>query len=128
MGHIVGHVAALGLEIDRDSSVLGDGEDEEQLFEIGPVVLVMAPGDGQPGLSPATVFLGGVGVVAEEGHGGGVVVQLFERDREFADGMCSDGQGEGTTVAAEELVQGSAKRSSLREAICWGSRPKAAGW
>ena len=32
-------------------------------------------------------------------------MQFVELDVEFGDGMCGDGQGEGTTVAAEELVQ-----------------------
>ena len=88
---------------------LAHGEDEEQLLEIGPVVLVMAPGDGQPGLPTAAGLLGRVGVVAGEGHGGRVIVQLVELDVEFLDGMSGDGQGEGTTVAAEELVQGSVR-------------------
>ena len=36
-------------------------------------------------------------------------MQLVELDLEFLDGMSGDDQGEGTTVAAEELVQGASE-------------------
>jgi len=73
------------------------------------VVLVMAPGDGQPGLPPAAGLLSGVGVVAGESHGGRVIVQFIQLDLEFLDRMSGDGQGEGTAVAAEELVEGASE-------------------
>ncbi len=41
VGLVVGGVAALGLEIDRDSAVVGDREDEQQLFQVGAVILVV---------------------------------------------------------------------------------------
>ena len=105
MGQIVGGVAALGLKIDRDPAVLGDGEDEEELLEVGPVVLVVAPGDREPGLILAFLLLVRILVVAVEGDGGGVVVQLVESDRELADGVGGDGQGEGAAVVLEEPVE-----------------------
>jgi hypothetical protein len=44
VGLVVGDVAALGLEIDRNSTIFGDREDEQELLEIGAVVLVVPPG------------------------------------------------------------------------------------
>src|SRR5262245_25655624 len=43
MGPVVAHIATPGLEVDRDPAVLGHGQDEEQLLEIRPVILVMPP-------------------------------------------------------------------------------------
>src|SRR5439155_14271190 len=52
MGAVVGGVAALDAEVDRHGAVARDGEDVEELLEVGPVVLVMAVGDGQAKLPP----------------------------------------------------------------------------
>src|SRR5262249_34354867 len=108
MGPVVDHISALGLEVDGNPAVLGHGEDEEQLLEVGTVILVMPPGDRQPGLPTAFGLLGRVQVRAGEGYRGRVVVQFVQLDVEFGDGLSGDGQGEGTTVAAEELVQAAA--------------------
>src|SRR5262249_59029800 len=80
-------------------------EAEEHLVEVGPVILVMPPGDRSPSLPTAFGLLGRVQVGAGEGHRGRVVMQLVQLDVEFGDSPSGDGQGEGTTVAAEELVQ-----------------------
>ena len=45
VGAVVDHVATFGLEVDRDSTILGHGEDEEQLLEVWPVILVTSPSD-----------------------------------------------------------------------------------
>ena len=42
-------VAACGAEVQRHAAVGGDGEDEQQLLQIGTMVLVVAEGDGQRG-------------------------------------------------------------------------------
>jgi len=53
----------------------------------------------------AHLLVGGVGVIAVERDGGGVVVQLVEPHAELRDGVCRDRQGEGTTVVLEEAVE-----------------------
>ena len=40
-------VAAGGAEVQRHAAVGGDGEDEQQLLQVGAMVLVVAEGDGQ---------------------------------------------------------------------------------
>ena len=45
---VVGGVAALDPELHRHGAVAGDREDVEQLLQVGAVVLVVPPGDGQP--------------------------------------------------------------------------------
>ena len=105
MGLVVGGVAALGLEVDRDPAVLGDREDEQQLLQVGPVVLVVPPGDRQPHLLLAPLLVGRVGIIAVERDGGGVVVQLVEPHSELRNGVGRDRQGEGTVVVLEQSVE-----------------------
>ena len=50
------------------------------------------------------LLVGGL-VVAVQGDGGGVVVQLVERDGELADRMRHDGEGERRDVGVEEAVE-----------------------
>ena len=82
VGAVIGGVAALDPEVHRHGTVAADGEDVEQLLEVGAVILVVAPGDRQAKLSPQGALPVGVLVVAVERHGRGVVVQLIERDVE----------------------------------------------
>ena len=49
VGLVVGHVAAGRAEVQRHAAIRGDREDEEQLFQVGAMVLVVAEGDGQGG-------------------------------------------------------------------------------
>ena len=60
MGLVVGHIAAGDLEIQRDRAVPGHREDVEQLLEVGPMVLVVTPGDRHPRLLAPLFFLSGV--------------------------------------------------------------------
>ena len=76
------------------------------MFQVGPVVLVVAPGDGGPELAAEGAFLGGRVVIAVEGDGGGIVVQLVEIDVEFADGTRGDVENEAGDVGVEEPVEG----------------------
>ena len=65
----------------------GHREDVKQLLEVGPMVLVVAPGDGHPRRLAPLFFLSGIGIDAVEGDCGGVVVQLIQVDLELADHM-----------------------------------------
>ena len=107
---VVGGVAALDPELHRHGTVACDGEDVEQLLEVGAVVLVVAVGDGQAELPAQGAFVLGSLVVAVEGDGGGVVVQFVEFDAELADGVCRDGEGERGDVGVEERGRGSGRR------------------
>ena len=44
---VVGGVAALDAELHRHGAVAGDGEDIQELLEVGAMVLVVPPGDGR---------------------------------------------------------------------------------
>ena len=46
---VVGGVAACDAEVHGHGAVAGDGEDVQELFQVGAVVLVVAPGDGRSG-------------------------------------------------------------------------------
>jgi hypothetical protein len=75
---IVGRVAAGRAEVNRHATVVAEGENVNQLLQIGTMVFVVTPGNGQGAPSATRVFLGGMRVVAVKGDGGGVVVQLAE--------------------------------------------------
>ncbi len=45
---VVGSVATLDSELNGHGTVTRHGEDIEELLEVGAMVLVMSPGDGQP--------------------------------------------------------------------------------
>ena len=61
-----------------DRPVPGHREDEQQLLEVGPMVLVVAPGDRHPGAEPPGPLPGRIGRGAVEGDGGGTIVQFVE--------------------------------------------------
>ena len=128
VGAVVGGVAALDPELHRHGAVAGDGEDVEQLLEVGAVVLVVAPGDGQPEPSPQGPLPVGRLVVAVEGDGGGVVVQFVEVDVELADGVGGDGQGQRGDVGVEEAVEAAADAVVVeRGELLVGDRPSSPG-
>src|SRR5262249_48156909 len=101
-----GGVAARDPELHRHGAVAGDGEDVEQLLEVGAVVLVVAVRDGQAEPPAQGALAVGTLVVAVEGDGSGVVVQLVQVDAELADGVGHDGEGERGEVGVEEAVEG----------------------
>jgi hypothetical protein len=127
VGLIVGGIAAPGLEIDRDPAVVGDGEDEQQLLEVGAVVLAVAPGDRQPGLPFACLLVGRVGIVAVEGDRGRVVVQLVEPHAELGDGMSGDGQGKGSGVVLEQAVEAASEAIVIERAELPGGEAEPSG-
>jgi hypothetical protein len=102
---VVGRVAARGTKVDRHAAVVTEREDVDQLLQIGAMVLVVAPGNGQGAPPGAGVFFGSIRVVAVEGDRGGVVVQLAERDLEFTDRLPDHGQHEGPLFAPKQAVQ-----------------------
>src|SRR5262249_54123669 len=72
MRAVISGVAALDPEVHRHGPVATDGEDVEQLLEVGAVILVVAVGDRQAKPSSQGAFALGTLVVAVERHGGGV--------------------------------------------------------
>ena len=73
MGHRVAGIAVGAAEGGRHP-VLGHAEDEQQLLEIGPMVLGEAVDDGRGAAAPQLTAIGRA-VLAAEGNRGGVVVQ-----------------------------------------------------
>ena len=56
MSFVVHDIAAGDLKIQRDRAIPGNREDEKQLLEVGPMVLVEAPGDRRPRLFAPLLF------------------------------------------------------------------------
>ena len=108
MGGVVGDVAAGRTEVDGHAAIVADGENVEQLLEVGAMVFAVAPGDGQRLLVAALPGLGGLGVGAEERDRGGVVVQFIETEVELLDDMADERQEERRPVAVEEEGQAAA--------------------
>src|SRR4051794_8777752 len=70
-----------------------------------PMVLVVAPGDGEAEPPAEGAFpLGGL-VIAVERDGGGIVVQLVECDVELADGPRGDVERQCGHVGVEEAIE-----------------------
>ena len=124
---VVGGVAALDPELHRHGAVAGDREDVKQLLEVGAMVLVVAPGDGQAEPAPQGPLLIGGLVIAVEGDGGGVVVQLVEFDAELADGVGDDGEGEGGDVGVEEAVEAAADAVVVERGELFGGQAEESG-
>ena len=107
VGEVVGGVAVRDSVGDRDRTVGADREDEQQLFEVGAVVLVVAVADRGRGL-PAAVPAVRVGVVPGHGDGGRVVVQLGGVDVERADHPEHRGGDQARPISVEQSVKGAA--------------------
>jgi len=99
MSAVVGLIAGVCLEVDRDRAVGADRQGINQLPEIGAVVLA----------EPAAQ-LQGVGFLVRVGtgelDGGRIVVNLGGLDREGLDGLEDHGGEEAGAVSLEEPVQG----------------------
>jgi hypothetical protein len=106
MGPIVRDVAAFGAEVQRHAAVGGDGENEQQLLQIGTVVLVVAEGDRQRGTAEGPLLAVGTGVRPANGNRGGIVVQLVQRDAELLDHVGRHGQDQRGHIGLEQPVQG----------------------
>ena len=107
MDLIVGGVAVVGLAVDWDRSVGGDGDPKEELLQIGAVILVVAKRDTR---RPVELVGGGlVGIVATEGDGGGILVQLVEANVELADSSNDQGSQEAGAVGTVEVIEGPAE-------------------
>jgi hypothetical protein len=105
MGLVVRHVAAGDLEIQRNRPIPGHREDVEQLLEVGPMVLIIAPRDRHSRLLASLFFLGGIRISAMEGDRGGVVVQLVQVDLELLDHMGRKRQDHRGDVASEQPIE-----------------------
>ncbi len=91
------------------------------------MVLVMPPGDGRLQPAPQGPLLIGTFVVAVEGDGGRVVVQLVEVDRELADGVDDDRESQGGDVGIEEAVEAAADAIVVERGELLGGQAKKLG-
>ncbi len=105
VGLVVGHVAAFGAEVQRHAAVGGDREDEQELLQIGTMVLVVAEGDRQRGTAQVTLRGRGLGVGAAESDRGGIVVQFVQGDAELLDDVRRHGQDQRGHVGHKQPVQ-----------------------
>jgi hypothetical protein len=72
------------------------------------MVLVMAPGDGQPEPSAEEPLPRGVLVIAVEADGRRIVVEFVEGDAKFTDGAGGDVEHQRGNVGVEEAIEGTA--------------------
>lgn len=104
VGPRVALVSRLGAEHAGDGAVARRREDDEELLEVGAVVLREAEGDRR-GAAAADHPPLGAEVLSDEAHGGRVGVELVERDLERPRrGHERLGQ-EGAAVGIEEMVE-----------------------
>src|ERR1019366_5152661 len=127
VGTVVGDIAVGGAVVDRHTAVVGNGEDIKQLLQVGSMVLVVAPGDGQRGLPVARLLGGGVRVGAKERDGGGVIMEFVEVQGELAHDVTDEVQDEGRPVAAKEGRQTAAGAIVVEEADGHGREAQCVG-
>src|ERR1019366_590771 len=98
---------------------------EEQLFQIGAVVLVVAEGDARR----PTGGVGGSlsGILAGEGDRRGVLVELGEIDVELADGPPDQGDRQAGAVGAGEVVEGTSDAVVVEEGDLLGKEAEVFG-
>jgi hypothetical protein len=111
---VVAGVAVVGLAVDRHGAVGADGKAEQQLLEVGAVVLVVAEGDARR----AAGLVGGrlAGIVPTEGDGGGVLMELGQVDVEGADGVQDQGGQQAGAIGPTQVVQGAAEAVVVEQA------------
>ena len=111
MGGVVGDVAALGAKVQRHAAVGRDGQDEQQLLQVGPVVLVVSPGDGEARRIGIRRLLALLIVRSKEGDGGGVIMHLAQFDSESLDDVRRQSQNQRGDIDLGQFVQyGTARR------------------
>jgi hypothetical protein len=84
VGDVVGGVTRHHSMGQRHRAIGADRQDPYQLAQVGPVVLVVTEGDRRSRLAAPSLPVGQA-IVAGEGDGGGVVVQLGAVDLKGAD-------------------------------------------
>ncbi len=89
---------------DGHRTVSGDREDEQQLLQVGPIVLAVALADRRCWL-PAAGSAVGVGVIPGHRDGRRVVVQLVGGDGELAEHPQHGRGDQAGPVAVEQPVQ-----------------------
>jgi hypothetical protein len=93
--------------MDRHGPVGAHRDAEQQLLQVGPVVLVVAERDTRRAVTLLGRLL--VAVSPREGDGRGVIVCLPQLDLKLAHGAYDEGGEQGGTVGAVEAVEAAAK-------------------
>ena len=127
VGLVIGDVAVGRAKVQGHAAVRRDGEDEQQLLQVGTMVLVVTEGDGQGGMPEKALLDGGAGVRAAERDRGRVVVQFVEANAELLDHMGSDGQDQRRHVGQEEPIQGPAHAVVVESSDFFGCQPQEIG-
>ncbi len=124
---VVGHVAACGAEVQRHAAVGRDREDEQQLLQIGTMVLVVSEGDGQGGTAEGPLLAIGVGVGSAESDGGRIVVQFVQGDAELLDDVRCHGEDQRGHVGHKQPIQRSAHAVVVEPFDLLGGQPQRIG-
>jgi len=109
MGGAVTLVAVPAAELDGYATITAGGEDEQELFEVGAMLLAVPVRDAWRAL-PADAATVRLAVRAGERNARGDVVQFIELDAELFSGGNHDVGEEGSAITAEEAVQGATER------------------
>jgi len=104
---VVGDVAVVCLAMDRHGTVGADRDAEQQLLQVGAVILVVAKGDARRSVALFGWCLVLVG--PREGDCRGVIVRLPQLDLELTHGADDEGGQQRGAVGLIEAVEGAAK-------------------
>jgi hypothetical protein len=104
---VVGDVAVIGLAMNRHSAIGADRDAEQELFQIGAMILIVAKGDVWRAVALGDGIL--VLVSSGESHGGGVVMQLGKVDVKLLHSADDEGRQQTGAVGTIEAVEGAAE-------------------
>lgn len=123
---IVGGVAIVGLGVDGHGTVGGDGDAVKQLLEIGAVILVVTEGNvWWPVRLPR---IGLVGVLAGDGNGGGILVDLPKFDGELANDTHDEYGEETGSVGSVEVIESSPDAIVVEQSNLLGEQSQVFGY
>ena len=127
VGRVVGDVPAGRAEMDGHAAVVADGEDVQELLQVRAMVLAVPPGDRQRLLVSTQRLLGRFGVGPEEGHGGGIIVQLVHSQGELPHDVANHLQHHCRPVAVEEDAQAASCAIVIERQHLLGGEPQRGG-
>lgn len=119
MDGVIGAVATVDLVAERYGSVGGDIDPEDELFEIGPMVLVDAMGD--PRLLERSL------VASVEGDGGGVVVDAAAVELELLDEVQRETEKEASRLRGRQGVEGASDAVVVDRILLLGREAQGGG-
>lgn len=111
-------------KVDRHAAVAADGQDVQQLLQVGATGFAVAVGDRQRLLVPPPSLFGRLPVGAIDRYRGGVVVQFVQSESELPDDVPHQSQDQPRPIAVEKDAQAAARTIVIEGEKLLGREPQ----